>query len=85
MIAHQHIGLHPPARADASLTERLQKPPPIRIVLENRLAPIPAVENVVHSSLKFNSGFAGHNPASLYPISNPDKSEILKLTLMALN
>ena len=67
MIAHQHKGVDAPACPCASLPERIQKPPPIRIVLEYRLAPVPTIENVINRSFKFDSCFAGHDFADFYP------------------
>ena len=60
MIAHQHTGMDPPPCARAGLAEGFQKAPPVLIVLENRLAPVSAVENVINGSLLFNACFAGH-------------------------
>src|SRR5438045_3370792 len=69
MIAHQHKGVDAPAGPGARLPERFQKPPPIRVVLENRFTPVPAVENVIDGSLKFDACFAGHGFADFYSSS----------------
>ena len=60
MIAHQHKGMDAPAGPRASLPERFEKAPPIRIVLENRLPPVSTIQDVINGSLKFDACFAGH-------------------------
>ena len=58
--------MDPPACARASLTKGFKEAPPIRIVLENRLAPVSAVENVINRPLLFNACLAGHGFACSY-------------------
>jgi hypothetical protein len=55
MIPHQTPRLHLPARLDANLPERFQKPLPIRVILENLLAPIPAIHHVINRAGIFHS------------------------------
>ena len=69
VIAHQHPGMHAPDGARTSLPKRFEKAPPVRIVIENRLAPVPTIKNVVNGSLKFNACFAGHK--SFRSLPNP--------------
>ena len=69
--------------ACARLPERLQKAPPIRIILKNRPASVPTIENVVNGSCKFNACFAGHKQVCFLPALRPPSSakfSILKLT-----
>ena len=56
-----------PAGPRASHPECFEKAPPIRVALENRLPAIPAIENVINASLKFNACFAGHDGFQLLP------------------
>ena len=43
MIWHDHVGVNLPARFDASLAEGLDEALPIRIIQEDRLAPVAAI------------------------------------------
>jgi len=64
VVAHEHIGVQPPAGARADLAERLQKALPIRIVAENRLAPIPAIKHMAEYSREFNSRLSSKRQVS---------------------
>jgi hypothetical protein len=48
MIRHENVGVNLPARLRASLAQRLDEPLAIRVVLEDRLPPIPAIQDVIH-------------------------------------
>ena len=81
VVPHQHKRMDAPAGARTSLPERLQKTPPIRIILEDRLAPIPTIQHMINSSPKFNACFSGHKRLQIPTKSAPaNKSDILKLT-----
>jgi len=70
MVAHHHKGMNAPAGPGAHLPESFQKPPPIRIVLENRFAPVPAINHVIDRSFKFDACFAGHGSTCFYSSAN---------------
>ena len=55
MIRHQAQCQHLPPRLPARLPQRGQKPPPILIILENRLPPVPPAQHMVDSSRILNS------------------------------
>ena len=80
MITHQHKGMHAPASAPARFPEGLQKTPPIRLVLENRLPPIATIQDVVNGTRKFDACFSGHDQTSFPPFPDAGKVEIIELT-----
>ncbi len=67
MVGHQTIRMHLPAGFLSGLAERLQKPPPIFIVLEDRLAPVSPVHEVIDRSRILHSQFARHASEALRP------------------
>ena len=70
VVGHRHLRRHPPARALAHLAQGLEEATPIRGVLENRLPPVPAFENVINRPGIYHARFASHPstlPKSLRP------------------
>ena len=67
MVQHQTIRLHLPAGFRTRLAERIQKTPPIFLVLENRLASISPVHEVIDRPRILHSQFARHAPEALCP------------------
>jgi hypothetical protein len=60
MIRHQDERVHTPTRALARLPERGQKLFPIRVIAEDCLLPITAIQQMVNRSGELNSRFARH-------------------------
>ena len=58
---HEHVGLDPPARLGARLTQRLDEPPAIHFVLEDRLAAVAAIHRMVNCPRILDSPFARHD------------------------
>lgn len=64
MIAHENAGMDAPPEALAGLCRRLQKTPPVRVVLEERLAPIASIEYTINRPRNFLLRVASHVPVS---------------------
>ena len=60
MIRHEDIGVDQPAGLGAHLAQGLGEALPIPLVLEDRLAPVTAIHDVVDRSRILDSQFAGH-------------------------
>jgi hypothetical protein len=58
MIAHQAIGMNLPFRFSTSLAERREEPFTVSVILENVLAPITAVDNMLNGSRVLDAQFA---------------------------
>lgn len=55
MIGHQTIRMHLPARFDARFTERAEEPLAIFVILEDGLAPISPIHEVINRARIFHS------------------------------
>ncbi len=60
MIGQEDVGVNLPARFGTSLAQRLDEALAIRIVLEDRLPPVPAIHDVIDRAGIFDSQLAGH-------------------------
>ena len=60
MIRHEHIGVNLPAGLGACLAQGLDEPPPVRVVLADGFAPVPAIHDVVNRTGILDSKLAGH-------------------------
>ena len=61
MIRHEDVGVNLPSRLGASLVQCLDEPMPIHIILEDRLAPVAAIHQVVDRAGILDSQFARHD------------------------
>ena len=59
MIRHEDIGMNLPARLGACLSQGLEEPLPIPVILEDRLAPVPAIHDVLDGARILDSQLAG--------------------------
>ena len=60
MIGHQTIRMHLPARFDACFTERAEEPLAIFVILEDGLAPISPIHQVINRARIFDSELSRH-------------------------
>ena len=60
MIRHEHVGVDLPPGLGASISQRLDEPLPILVILENSFPPIPAVHDVINRLRILHSQFASH-------------------------
>lgn len=60
VIAHEHKGMHQPARAPAPFTQSLEEPLAIPVVAENRFAAVATIQHMIECSGGFDTGFARH-------------------------
>jgi len=77
VIAHQHVGVNPPARLFAGFGQRFQNPSPIRVVFEKGAALVAARHHVVRRSGIFDAQRSGHATFKLHrqpPLVKPTLS-----------
>ena len=55
LLGHQAQGMHLPARFDACFTDRAEEPLAIFVILEDGLAPISPIHEVLHPARIFHS------------------------------
>ena len=60
LIRHEDVGVNLPPRLGANLPQRLDEALPIRVILEDRLAPVTTIHDVINRPGIFNSQLAGH-------------------------
>jgi hypothetical protein len=64
VIAHQTIGVNPPASHLARVPQRLKKQLPVSFASENRFPPIPPRHHVIESAGILDANTARHNDNS---------------------
>ncbi len=62
MIRHEAIGMREPMEARPHLRQRAQKPVPVFVVLEDRLAPIASRCHMIQGTGELNAKGSGHVP-----------------------
>ena len=60
VVAHERPGVHPEARALATLSKHTDKSPPILVVPDNELSPFPARHDVIYGPGKHDSHLTCH-------------------------
>ena len=60
MIVHQAIGMHLPIGLATGLSQGFQEESPVRIVTEDGLPPVAAIQEVIDRPFVFHSGFTCH-------------------------
>ena len=63
IISHQAPSVNRPVGFGAGFGEGRQKAPPIQVVVVNRLAPVPAIHDMVNRPGLWQSEFARHAPS----------------------